>query len=202
MGYSIPNTVADDDVEQDIATAREKYDAKVIKIHPNVTGLDLGGSAGKERVEKILSAGGSHGMPVVIHGGRSPVLQDVTCREYAHIDNLMTVDFSVTQSPVIIAHGATFGCSDEECEEAVIPSLKRLLEENNNLFVNTAGVSLRALELMFSHVDLERIVFGSDALYLSQRESLMKVCSVMEKLNMDVSDGLLEIASVTPAALL
>lgn len=202
MGYSIPNTVPDADIEQDIAKAREKHNAKAIKIHPSITGIDLQSPAGKERVERILSAGGSLGMPVVIHGGRSPEMQDIRCREYAYIDHLMRLDFSMTQSPVIIAHGATFGCGDDECEEKVIPLLKRLLERNDNLFVDTAGVSLRALELMFSHIDSKRIAFGSDALYLPQWESLMKVSYVMEKLNMDVGDGIFKIASVTPAALL
>jgi len=175
MGYSIPNTVPDADIEQDIAKAVETYDAKAVKIHPNISGIDLQSSAGKERVERIFSASGALGLPLVIHGGRSPLLQDMRCREYAVIDNLMGLDFSMTRAPVIIAHGATFGCSDEECDERVIPLLKELLERNSNLFVNTAGVSLRALELMFSKMDSKRIVFGSDALFLTPWEGLAKL---------------------------
>ena len=202
MGYSIPNTISDGDIEQDIANAREMYNAKVLKIHPNITGIDLRSSAGKERVEKILSASGALGMPVVIHGGRSPVLPDMQCWEYAYIDNLRRIDFSVTQSPVIIAHGATFGCSDDECEEKVIPALKELLDKNNHLFVNTAGVSLRNLELIFRNIDSKRIVFGSDALYLTQWEGLAKIFHVMENLNMNIEENILSIASLTPGSLL
>ena len=52
------------------------YDVKAVKLHPNISRIDPATSHGMERVESILGACSRARLPLIVHGGRSPILGD------------------------------------------------------------------------------------------------------------------------------
>ena len=140
----------------------------------NVTGIDLYTFKGKERIECILSACGKFNLPLIVHGGRSPILKNAKSSSYASINNLKNIDWSISKAPVILAHAGAFGCSINEVEDEIFPILKILFSSHSNLVIDISAIDIDILAFLIKRIGESRMLFGSDALYIPQWENIVK----------------------------
>ena len=182
-----------------VRDAVHSYKIKAIKIHPNITEIDLSESSGKERVEYIIEAAGKAGLKVVIHGGRSTGIKDPMASSYGILKNLQHIDWGNTNQAVIIAHAGTYGHDLSQIKEEVLPLMNRLLSRHSNVFVDVSGLEIDAISAIVKRIDIDRIFFGSDALYNSQWGALVKLMHVLQKNAPNYEECFVKIASVNPA---
>jgi predicted TIM-barrel fold metal-dependent hydrolase len=194
LGYSVPNTVPKDAVPDDLRAAALRYGPRAVKLHPNISGIDLQTIEGVDRVESILAACSAARMPLIVHGGRSPILDDEHARNFASLENLERVDWSRSREGVVIAHFGVFGCAGEEVSTIGLPTLKRILKRHDNVFVDTSGVTFDVLLEMLRGIDHGRIVFGSDALYFPMWKSLATLIHALSEIAVPVEESLARIA--------
>lgn len=181
LGYSVPDSVRNEEVEVNLRRAFGRWGIQAVKVHPNLSRIDLAAPVGKARLEAILAAAGRCGLPVIIHGGPSPVLSDPAVRQYGRIENLEAVDFHLTPFPVIIAHAGSFGLPPQEVDQEVLPRLRRMLNRFDNLMLDLSALSVSVLVRILRAVEAERLLFGSDALYDLPWKSLVRLFIVLQK---------------------
>ncbi len=198
LGYCIPNTVSNKDILPVVKTTVSKYPIRAIKIHPNITEINLSVVAGKQRVENILEVCRVTGLPLVIHGGLSPVLKNLRSRCFSALSNLSQIDWGITSTPVVISHAGMMGYSLCEMID-LIPLLKRILSTHNNVMIDISALDLGALCLILEKIDLCRIVFGSDALYFPQWSAVVKLLHALKETISDVEEAFIKIAGENPA---
>ena len=182
LGYSLPNTLAAEEVEEDVRRNRGIYGIEVLKVHPNLSGHDLSSTAGLDRVNALLDSSKKNNLPVIIHGGPSPRMKCAAYRNNGVLQNLAKIDFGRTDWPVVIAHAGVYGLSFEEVQSAAIPILVKLLNKHEHLFIDTSSLSLSSIEVILKTVDSRRIIFGSDAFYEYSWKSAVRIFSVIEKI--------------------
>jgi predicted TIM-barrel fold metal-dependent hydrolase len=200
LGYCLPDAVRNEEVEANLRRAVNRWGVQAVKVHPNLSRLDLAAAAGKVRLEAILVAAGRCGLPVVIHGGPSPVLADPAGRHYGRIENLDTVDFALTPFPVVIAHAGCFGLSLPEVEGEVLPRLRRLLARHDHLMLDLSALAIPVLARILRVIEPERLLFGSDALYDLPWKALIRLSIVLQQISGTCSEEkLMQIAGSNPA---
>ncbi len=199
LGYCIPNSVANNEISNLVRDAVHSYKIKAIKIHPNITEIDLSESSGKERVEYILEAASKTGLKVVIHGGRSTGTKDPRAASYGILKNLQHIDWGKTNQAVIIAHAGTYGHDLSQIKAEVLPLMNKLLSRHSNVFVDVSGLELEAIKAIVTSIDMDRIFFGSDALYNSQWSSVVKLMHVLQSNAPNYEECFIKIASLNPA---
>ncbi len=199
LAYCIPNNVANEAIESKLKEAIEKYNVCFIKIHPNITDINIGTITGIERIETILKSSKDNKIKILIHGGRSPVVKNEKTMAYSTLNNLEKIDWNITSEPVIIAHGAAFGHNANEIKNDILPKLIRMLDKYENLYVDLSGVNFADLCLMLKSLDLEKVVFGSDAFYEPQWKGLVRTFAALEKTSLNVEETFLKICSLTPS---
>jgi predicted TIM-barrel fold metal-dependent hydrolase len=199
LGYCIPNNVANNEIRNLVRDAVHSYKIKAIKIHPNITEIDLSESSGKERVEYIIEAASKAGLRVVIHGGRSTGIKDPMAASYGILKNLQHIDWGNTNQAVIIAHAGTYGHDLYQIKEEVLPLMNKLLSRHSNVFVDVSGLELDAISAIVTSIDMDRIFFGSDALYNSQWGALVKLMHVLQNNAPNYEECFVKIASLNPA---
>jgi predicted TIM-barrel fold metal-dependent hydrolase len=163
--YSIPRALSPDAIASHLRQVVRLHAPRAIKLHPNLSGIDLRTTQGLEHVECLLEACGELGLPLVVHAGRSPILGDIPAAGFATIENLSLVRWQCSRAPVVLAHLAAYGCGSSERVERVRPGLARLLAQHDHLYTDCSGLSLPALLDVLPGLDSQRVVFGSDALY-------------------------------------
>lgn len=173
-GYSIPHAVDKHAIAEDLERAVAVHGIRMLKLHPNISSIDLSSTSGRLWVEEILRACDNLQIPVLLHGGCSPILGDSPARRFSALDNLVDIDWSLTRAPVVLAHFGVYGCNfhaghaDRKTEQLFC----NLLSDNPHIYTDTSGVSYDAIERMLGLVDLDRVVFGSDALYVPMYRQL------------------------------
>jgi hypothetical protein len=197
-GGSIPNTIRNVEIIEWIKQMIKQYDIRAVKIHPNITGIELGSSSGKERVENILFASNEHKMPLIFHGGRTHLPVHSSAGTYASIENLSEINWGLTKEPVVIAHAATYGYKQQEIEEDVIPRLEKILSKYNNIMVDISGVDYKILNIILRKIDINRILFGSDALYNLEWENVVILLHTLSEYKFNVEKYFLQIMSINP----
>lgn len=201
LGYCLPSTVPVEGVVEAVGRAVERFGVRVLKIHPSITGLDLGSPAGVRTVEALLEASRQHRLKVVIHGGRSPECPDRQAANFGVVSHLQRIDWSLTPETVIIAHGGCFGYSAAEAITEVLPVMEQLLARHAHLAVDTSAIKGEVLCPMLERFDLERIYFGSDALYEKEWGAMVTLwCALRQTLN-DGDEALRQIAGSNPGRL-
>ena len=198
LGYCIPNTVSNKDILPVVKAAVSKYRIGAIKLHPNITEINLSKVAGKKRVENILESCGVTGLPLVIHGGLSPVLKNPNSRGYAALSNLCQIDWSITSAPVVISHAGMMGHSLCEISD-LMPLLRCILSTHSNVMVDISALDLGALCLILEKVERDRIVFGSDAFYFPQWSAVVKLLHALKATVSDTEEAFIKIAGENPA---
>ena len=202
FGYCLSNSVPNDRIVEHLREVVADCPVRVLKIHPAVTGIDLGSAAGKERVEAMLEASRLTGLKVLIHGGLSPDCARRENSSYAAIANLLPIDWGITPETVIIAHAGCFGYPFDQVRAEVMPRMQGLLERFPHLMVDTSGANIDVLEQILIRVGRNRIVFGSDALYETPWFAMVKLWCALKAGVKDPEEGLLQIAGLNPARLL
>jgi predicted TIM-barrel fold metal-dependent hydrolase len=197
MAGSVPNTVRNEGVESFLREQIRNYGIVAVKIHPNVTGINLGIPEGKERVECIIRVSDQLGLPVIIHGGRNDVLNNENGR-FAEISKFTDINWK-SSVPVIIAHGGAYGFSLSEVVNDIIPILKKLLSLHENLSIDISGLPEGIILSFLSFIDTERILFGSDALYENAIVAAMRLLYALEQSGSKLERSLIQILSENAA---
>lgn len=198
LGYCVPNSVRNDDIAKDIRDAIKQYQVKAIKIHPNRTKIDLASRSGIERIFHILEASRDVKLPVIVHGGNSLTVQDEGTISYSSANNLQHIEWGITKEPVIIAHAGAFGHDVEEVANKIIPIMNKLLARYDNLLVDVAGLEMNSLGIVLNAIDVNKILFGSDALYYFQWQAAAKLLFTLKKSFPGFENDFVKIASVNP----
>jgi hypothetical protein len=199
LGYCIPNSIANADIVSNIKAAISRYEIKAIKLHPNITGIDLSTPVGKRRVEAILAACQEAGLPLVVHGGISPVIKNPMTGKYSSSLNLSQINWSITTKPVVISHAGMMGASLAEIENELLPYLKLILSRHDHIMIDISALELTALCLVLKNVDPGRIVFGSDFYYFSQWGAIVKLLHALKLLFSQFEDRFIKIVARNPA---
>jgi predicted TIM-barrel fold metal-dependent hydrolase len=199
VGCSVPNTIKTANIGDFIKKMIGRFRIKAIKLHPNISEIDISSSDGKERVESLLVASSESDLPVIVHGGRNDVLRDPKTRNYSCIDNLKKINWGVGGYTVVIAHAGALCCTLNEMDQDILPKIKKLLAKHDNLMVDISGLDISALVLVLKEIDHGRILFGSDALYNSQWASVAKLMTALQMAKYKVEKEFIAIASANPA---
>jgi predicted TIM-barrel fold metal-dependent hydrolase len=193
LAGSVPNSIRNEDIKSFLKTLIDKYTIVAVKAHPNLTGIDLRESAGKERIEWILDACSSLNLPVIMHAGRSNHLSGEAGR-FAEIENFKNINLRAS-IPIVMAHGGAYGVSSSEIREKVIPELRELLETNENLCIDISGLQYEAICQLLGNVETERILFGSDALYHDPFVMEMRLLAALDGVNLNIEESYTKIVS-------
>lgn len=181
FGYSVPVETAEPEIAATIQRAMRLWDVRAIKVHPCLSGIDLGAAAGRSRLETILTAAGKLGLPVIIHGGAYPDIVASCGPGFGLLENIERIDFHLTPQPVVIAHAGVFNLNRQQITSGLLPRLENLLQRYPHLSVDVAALSADVIGLVLSRVPPERVVFGSDALYELPWKSLVRLFVALEK---------------------
>lgn len=196
IGYCIPNHVRPADIANDIRSAIARYGIKAIKLHPNLTGIDLGTSGGRERIEAVLQGCQDLSLPLVVHGGLSPVIKNPRARAYSSLSNLSLIDWGMTTRPVVFSHAGLMGASLQEIESDLMPAVKRILRAHSHVLIDISALDFSALCLVLKAVDPQRIVFGSDSFYFSQWGAIIKLFRALKRSFPSFEERFLRIVSL------
>ena len=181
FGYCLPNTLEPEQVETDIRQAAVNYGIRILKVHPNLSGHLLTSAEGRNRLNALLHASRSTRLPVILHGGPSPSIEDPLASAQGELENLARLDLGGTDQPVVIAHAGGFGLCAEEFQCRVLPQLQNLMSRFDHLLVDTSALSADVLDRLLDHVAPTRILFGSDAFYEPSWKAAVKLFWVLEK---------------------
>lgn len=199
IGGSVSNSWRDEDINRHVSLMEEEYGIKALKCHPVVTGIDLGSSRGKDRIEAMLDACGRHGFPFIIHSGRNIPYWGADRGDCASLDRLKDIDWSISGEPVVIAHGGAYGCRPAEIEKGVLPLLKNILDRHSNTYVDISGIGFEPIRQMLRKIDHGRILFGSDALYEPQWKAVALFLHALEESGGDPEKTFVQVAGINPA---
>ena len=199
LAVSVPNSVATVEIAPFISRSVATRRVRAVKLHPAITGIDLGSPPGRERAEAVLDGCRQGGVPLVVHGGRAYPVLDESVGSYACIQNLASIRWRDAKVPVSIAHAGCYGCTLDEMETVVLPMLDGMLSANENLFVDVSALEHDAVALVLQHVDIDRVLFGSDALYEPPWSAMVKLVSALRHNRMDVETSARRIAGLNPS---
>ncbi len=186
------------DVGAEIGAAKDTYGITAVKLHPNISDFDV--VENREWVERALATCDRLALPVVLHGGRSPIYPDSNRSRNAVLKNLGHINWSVTGSAVVLSHFGVFGftAAQVEAEEAAL--LDDLLARHDNVMVDTSGLSYDVLKMMLPRVDGDRVLYGSDAHYFPMWQSVVLLLHALTENQMPVEATFVRMASQTPLA--
>ena len=202
FGYSVPNSIQNSEIINYMKGKIKVHKIEAIKLHPNITEIDLGTTSGKERIENILAACSFFQLPLIIHGGRSPLLKNRETFDYGHLKKFKDINWNLTSAPVILAHGGLYGCDLQEVDKEVLPMAKKFISKYSNVFIDIAGLDFPVLINLIRQIDSSRIVLGSDSLYYDQWTTVVKLIHALKKLHLEVEAELINIMSTNPANIL
>ena len=202
LGSGIPSNLSNSGVYSYLREKKYKYDIKAVKVHPNVSEIDLFTKNGIERIECILYACDKLKLPLIIHGGRSPsiLLKNKKAAKYSIIENLEQIDWGISNYPVIIAHACSYGYEKYEMEKTVLPRVQNLILKFKKLFVDISGLNIEQIGKVLENLEIDRIVFGSDALYDSQWAGIVKLLYCLKE--NDLEESFLKIVSFNPSKIM
>jgi predicted TIM-barrel fold metal-dependent hydrolase len=196
LAGSVPSHIQSAQVEGYLRRAMAEQEISAVKVHPNISGIDLTTLEGKERMEWTREACSILDLPLIIHTGRSNFV-DAECHGLAELRNLRDINLDC-KIPIVLAHGGAYGCPLHEMEKDVMPILKRMLKKSPNMFVDVSALSYEKIKVLLSEVGTERLMFGSDALYENQCVMLGRVVWALEELGENVEAGLVAVLSRNP----
>ena len=200
IAVSVPNSVATGGIAQFISRSVTTRRVRAVKLHPAITGIDLGSGSGRERAEAMLDGCREGRVPLIVHGGRAYPVLDARGERYACIQNLAGIRWRDARVPVAIAHAGCYGCALDEMEQVILPALDAMLSANDNLFVDISALEHDALALVLERVSLDRVLFGSDALYEPPWSAMVKLVHALKRSQMDLEISLGKIAGLQPVA--
>ncbi len=197
-GCALPVGLQPEELAGFFKSARERFGVRAIKFHPNLAAIDPGTQGGQELIYSTLSAAGDLHLPIIVHAGRTPSIEPAASREYGTISHLTTINWSLSAAPVILAHAACYGLTVEEAPEA-LSRLDDMLERHSNLRVDTSNLEPSILGLVLNRIPPERLIFGSDALYVPIWKAWLRFLQALRRVSVHPDDDLIRIAALNPA---
>jgi len=185
LGYCVPNKIKNEEIINDLNRAILSFGIKAIKFNANIAEINLSQEEGRERLDTIIRAAAVFELPVIIHGGKSEILKNSEASDYSSLENLARTSIRTARTPIIISHAGLFGASLEEIGTRLLPLLKEILSENENIMVSVSGLETPVLESLLREVSTDRILFGSDFPYFSQWGAIIKLWMVLKKISND-----------------
>ncbi|MGE5223186.1 MAG: amidohydrolase family protein [Omnitrophica WOR_2 bacterium] len=198
LGCPFPVGLKPEELYDFYFSALQAKGIRVIKIHPNLAGIDPLTTSGIELIEATLVAANSLGLPVIVHTGFTPGLDPAGGGDYAALANLASLNWSLTSAPVILAHAGCYGLNETE-SDGVISLLETLLEKNLHLLADTSALQPAVLQLLLSSMDSSRLIFGSDTLYFPIWKAWIAFLRALRFSSARPDDDLVKIASLNPA---
>jgi predicted TIM-barrel fold metal-dependent hydrolase len=195
IGCPLPIGVAPDKSLSFYELARKQWGISAIKVHPNLAGIDLFKKSDRELIEATLVAAGKLGLPVVIHGGRTPGLEPCEMRELGTIHRLKEINWGLSSAPVIFAHCGCYGLIESEVS-TTLPVLNHLFDTYPNLFADTSNLEVPALRLILEQTDRNRLIFGSDAFYVPIWKAWLGFLEALCQVSHQLEDDLIQITSL------
>lgn len=199
LGTSVPNTTSNDDIDSFLNQMITRYHIKAVKLHPNITEIDVGSNSGRTRVESILWACEKYDIPLIVHGGGSWQLKNQKASVCASINNLKCINWSRYCTKVVIAHAGFHSSSLHQIETDILPALVKMLKSNDNVFVDVSDLKVDELILVFRNIETSKIVFGSDALYNHQWSAIVKTMHALLEAECPIEESFCQIASINPS---
>jgi predicted TIM-barrel fold metal-dependent hydrolase len=200
LAVSLPDSVSAPDLTAYLRRALERLDVRAVKLHPNVSGIDPASPDGWERIDAILDACSTCSIPLVIHGGMSPVLKGSPAAFYGVLENLALIDWGAGGIPVIIAHAGFYGYEAESIDPGRLSALNRLLDRHEEVRVDLSGLNVKVMSMVIKNVDAERILFGSDMLYEQQWQVAVRAICAIEQSGRPVEETFIQMAGRNPSA--
>jgi len=197
FGWCVPASVPDELILPAAEDALHRFRIRAVKLHPNLMEINLQSGPGKRRVETMLHACGRLGLPMIVHGGRSRQLGVGSSSCYALVKHIKNIDWSVSESPVVISHAGAYGCEPGEVEET-LQELQPMLSNHANMLVDISGLEVGTLAQALMRLDPERIIFGSDMLYESPWAAVVRLLLAIEKTTACPEETFIRIASTNP----
>jgi predicted TIM-barrel fold metal-dependent hydrolase len=93
-----------------------------------------------------------------------------------------------------------YGRKGAEVVDHDLPTLRRMLSKWPNLIVDTSGVSSRILAMVLRSIDIDRIIFGSDALYVPMWQAVAVALHAIRLSGAPLEDTFARIAQSNPSA--
>ncbi|GFO68491.1 hypothetical protein GMLC_20700 [Geomonas limicola] len=199
---SVPGSVPTDGLRDYILSQQVRFNIKAIKCHPVVTGIDLSRMARKQWLAELVRACGQCRLPLIIHSGRNNPYWGGKRTNCAALENLKRINFSCSGTPVIIAHAGFHRCTMSDILTEGLPLLKNMLSTHDNLFVDISGLTFEPLKVVIEHLPANRILFGSDALYAPQWESVILTLHALRVKGRRIEDDFIKYASINPRSLI
>lgn len=193
LAGSVPNSINNDEIEKYLKKQIEKFSIVALKIHPNITGIDLAEKCNKGRLEQIIDICSRYNLPIIIHGGRSGSIKG-EASGYAELANFDGINFDA-KVPIIISHGGTYDVPKSRIEDVIIPKLKKMLYQYNNLFVDISGLEGDMINQILRNIEIERILFGSDSLYVHPLVMQIRLIAELDKLKFSVEQSFEKVMS-------
>ena len=190
---SIPDFIKNEEIQGFLKTQIDQYAIVAVKIHPNLSGIDLNEATGQGRLESIIGACSNLALPLIIHAGRSNHLTGSASR-FAEIANFKLLNLK-TSAPIVIAHGGAYGIPADEIHEVVIPVLRELLDTNENLCIDISGLSFETIRQLLINIDIDKILFGSDALYYNPFAMEIRLLDALESVHLKIEESYMRIIS-------
>ncbi len=196
LAYSLMPQTGEEDLEDEISSAKDEFDISAVKLHPNISDFDVGEN--RAWMEQALVACGELRLPVIVHGGRSPIYPDRKRSHHAALENLQYIDWSATKEKVVLSHFGVYGYTRDEIERGQTVLLDKILNRHDNVVLDTSGVGYKVLDHMLSHLDHGRIIYGSDALYFPMWQGIVLLLHALQDLSKSFEESFVRIASENP----
>lgn len=196
-GCPFPIGVPPEGLHEYFRVAKDNWPIRAIKVHSNLINLDPASPIGLASMEATLEAAGCLGLPVIVHGGRTPGLTPAEKMEYGTLEHLSQVNWGLSDAPVVIAHAGCYGLPDDELPVA-LSILNDLLEKFPNVMADVSNLGLVALQTVLRSVDRSRLIFGSDALYVPVWKAWLRFLEALYLVSPNPKKDLVKIASTNP----
>ncbi|MFA6146767.1 MAG: hypothetical protein WC899_00975 [bacterium] len=198
IGYCVPNAINNNDIVNNIKYNIDKYNIIAIKIHPNRTAIDISTENGKDRIEHLLEASRDTNLCVIIHSGVSKNSFNGESNLYSKITDFLDINWNITKEPVVIAHAGVYGHNINDINESIMPNVKKLLNKYDNLLIDIAGLNIESISVIIKNIDVDRILFGSDALYYYQWKAIVSLVHSLKNSNRNYEEDFIRIVSKNP----
>lgn len=197
LAYSLPVDIKIKEIKNHLKGAKDKFNIKAIKVHPNFSGMDLSKNHYIDIFEEILVTAEFLKLPIVLHGGKSNLINNSNYSNYAVVENFLKIDFSLTNYPVVIAHSG-LNYIDFSEQESVLKAMGILMDKYSNIYIDISMLKIYELEKVIRITSMDRILFGTDALYDQPWRMITLLFYLLEQKYKDFEDKFIRICSINP----
>ena len=170
------------ELERDLYSQVELYSIRGIKLHPNIQLFyphpSLNPSVFESKLNAVYRFAEKHKLYLLFHGGISfvPTGSTFEKREYALLKHFFSNRRSFIQDlriPVVIAHLGVYNVRNPNLD------LVLHLAKYKNVYFDTAGVNPAHISTFLKRCGIEKLLFGSDALYFNLKYNLILLLRVL-----------------------